>query len=562
IICLSKQIINKVTLIIQIVTINIKILAILLISELIVLGIREILPNLQNIVDAECEQNLDIVLSLKVTEKSSSVPLSYFDNSDFHNHLERIHFNKGSRFMTPVKALLRIFQNAITVVLLLLFLINIDWKLAIITSLISLPVLILHMFFGKKQFTLMKFQTPAARESFYFSTLLNSRGSASEIRLFQLKDKFIKKWEFLTKKNNGEILNLVKKREKAIALLNFLSLAIHAIISVYLINLSRKKVIDIGGFVSVLQTVQNTSRALNEISTNIAQIYRESLYINDLISFLNYEDPSYIKSSKTENFPVKMKQGIEVENVSFKYPYSDTLALDNISFNIKPGERVAIVGDNGSGKTTLVKCIMGLYQIDNGKISFDGVPLNKIKEEDVYKKITVIFQDFMKYNFSLRENIVLNSNAFTGNENSENKLIHVTKQTGAYDFVKNYPKQFDTILGKLFAKGEDLSGGQWQKIALSRALYKDGEIFILDEPTSALDPLSELEVYEKFDELTKGKTTIFISHRMASTRLADKIIVLKQGKIVEIGNHHELLTNNGEYAKMFKMQSKWFETAI
>ncbi|PTY81224.1 ATP-binding cassette domain-containing protein, partial [Heyndrickxia sporothermodurans] len=167
-----------------------------------------------------------------------------------------------------------------------------------------------------------------------------------------------------------------------------------------------------------------------------------------------------------------------------------------------------------------------------------------------------------KYNFSLRENIVLNSNAFTGNENSENKLIHVTKQTGAYDFVKNYPKQFDTILGKLFAKGEDLSGGQWQKIALSRALYKDGEIFILDEPTSALDPLSELEVYEKFDELTKGKTTIFISHRMASTRLADKIIVLKQGKIVEIGNHHELLTNNGEYAKMFKMQSKWFETAI
>ncbi|MYL43942.1 ABC transporter ATP-binding protein [Virgibacillus salexigens] len=561
IIWLSKQIINEVALIIQSGTINIKIITILLISELITLSIREILPSLQKVVDTECEQNLDIILSLKVTEKSSNVPLLYFDNPDFNNHLERIHMNKGSRFMTPVKALLKIFQNTITVLSLLLFLINIDWKLAIITSFISIPVLILHMFFGKQQFNLMKFQTPAARKSFYYSTLLNTRTSASEIRLFQLKDIFIKRWKSLTKKNNEEALELEKKRERAIALLNFLSLAINATITVYLIILSRKKVIDIGGFVSALQTVENTRRALNDISSNIALIYSESLYINDLISYLNYDDPNYIKSIRTENFPVQMRQGIKFEKVSFKYPYSDTLALDNISFDIKPGERIAIVGDNGSGKTTLVKCIMGLYQIDSGKISFDGVPLSKIKEEDVFKKITVIFQDFMKYNFSLKDNIILNSNVFNSSVNFEEKIINVTKQTGVYDFVKNYPRKFDTILGKVFTKGEDLSSGQWQKIALSRALYKEGEIFILDEPTSALDPLSELEIYEKFDALTKGKTTIFISHRMASTRLADKIIVLKKGKIVEIGTQHELLANNGEYAKMYKMQSKWFEKA-
>lgn len=367
------------------------------------------------------------------------------------------------------------------------------------------------------------------------------------------------KWSELFLKNGRKEMSLVKKRESSFLGLQFFVSSIYLVCVLLVIRVLKIKSLSIGDFVSIMQAVQESQRTLSEISRNIVMISNEKLYVQDVFSVLSFQDIRYDVSRGKESFPPLTKKGITVNNISFKYPYSDREILHNISFQVKPGEKVAIVGENGSGKTSLIKCIMGLYPISQGEIKYENINIKEIAEEDLLKNITVIFQDYIKYNFSLKENITLKE---VENDYDLKRLESVMGKSGVIDFSSKFNEGVETKLGKIFIEGEDLSGGQWQKIAISRALYKSGEIFILDEPTSALDPKAEMEVYEKFDKLVEGKTAIFISHRMASARIADKIIVMKEGRIVEIGNHEELMMYDSEYSKIYNMQSKWFSNEL
>ncbi|MGG1513743.1 ATP-binding cassette domain-containing protein, partial [Brevibacillus agri] len=246
---------------------------------------------------------------------------------------------------------------------------------------------------------------------------------------------------------------------------------------------------------------------------------------------------------------------IFIKNLSFKYPKSNQLVLNGITIHIRPGEKVAIVGDNGSGKSTLVKCLMGLYQVEKGSVFYDDIDIVNIDNCDLHKNMTAIFQDFMKYAFTVMDNISFGD---IHNTHDFELVKRIGIQTGVDDFVKKMPKDYDTLLGKILGEGEDLSGGQWQKIAIARSLFRDSKILILDEPTSSLDPLKELEVYEQFNSMTNGKTVIFISHRMAAARMADKIIVLKNGKVAECGTHDDLMFLKSEYYQMYSVQAKWY----
>ncbi|MFF2753783.1 ABC transporter ATP-binding protein [Psychrobacillus sp. NPDC058041] len=553
IVWLSKEIINSVSGILQGNTLFSTNLIILLILQLVVFILQKNIVNIQIYLNTKYEKKLDFELEKQVSEKSSTSPLSYFENVKFHNHLDRIQFNKGFRLMSPINSTLYIFKDIITLVSLFAFLFQYHWALILIILSIVIPIIYLRIKYGKKEFMMRVNQTPESREQFYINALLNNRVSATEVRLFNLKNFLLNRWSYLFNKINDEYLRLVKSREIANANINILSSLLYFIISLFLLEISKKKLFQIGDFVSILQTIQMAENSLTNISKNIGSIYSESLYIKDLFDFIDFKDTNYIEVNINRNKPFSFLDSLEFRDVSFKYPYSEQLALDRVSFKINKGDKIAIVGENGSGKTTLVNCLMGLYPISGGQILIDGVNINDINLEKLHKNITVIFQNYMKYNFSLEKNIILNST-----RNLE-KLNDISIQSGVISIVNNLNTGFDTVLGKIFLEGEDLSEGQWQKIAIARALYKSGEIFVLDEPTSALDPKAEIEVYKQFDKLTDNKTSIFISHRMASTKVADRIFVFSNGRLIEEGSHQELMSLNKEYTQMYNLQADWYK---
>lgn len=552
---LIKEIINEITLYFNSENESLRSVAWLLIFQFAMLFLQSAAINLMKIFDLRIEQKLDYTLDKQITDKAASVPLHYYDNTEFHHHHDRIMGNSGERLMSPIRAVLDIGQNVITLISFLIFLIHIHWLLAASSALMALPVLVIQSKYGNKQFRLLRYQTPSIRKAHYVSSLLNDRDSAKEIRLFNLKDHLMDKWSHLFLENNAKIFDLSRRRELAHLGLQWFTAIIYVFNAFFLIRLLKTTTLKIGDFVGVMQAVQGTQNTINDLSIKMADIYSEFLYIQDLFLFLEFEDTSVKMLKGKQRFPLRLERGITFEQVSFQYPHSQREVLKDVSFHIHPGEKIAIVGENGSGKTTLVKCLMGLYPVTSGEIFFDQMSISDIKQEELFKNITVIFQDFMKYNMSVKENITISLHE---DEQNELKMKDVAKQTGVDSFVSNYQSKYETILGKILFEGEDLSGGQWQKIALARALFKNGQIFVLDEPTAALDPKAELEVFKQFEVLSKEKTTIYISHRMASARIADRILVMKGGQLVEMGHHDELISRNSEYARLFNMQAKWY----
>ncbi|WP_444876477.1 ABC transporter ATP-binding protein [Bacillus mycoides] len=247
------------------------------------------------------------------------------------------------------------------------------------------------------------------------------------------------------------------------------------------------------------------------------------------------------------------------ENVSFSYPNSQKEVLKNVSFSIKPGEKIAIVGHNGSGKTSLIKCLLGLYPLTSGNIYFDDVPINKIQLNSLRDNITVIFQDFTKYFLTIEENIAFGN---ISERNDKKKIQDVALQSGIHTDITKFPNKYQSYVGRFLYEGEELSGGQWQKVAIARALFKNSPIMILDEPTAALDPLSERGIFDKFKQLTEERTTLLISHKMSAAKLADKIIVLDNGKLVEFGTHEQLVLQKGKYHELYTTQAEFYDNKI
>lgn len=314
------------------------------------------------------------------------------------------------------------------------------------------------------------------------------------------------------------------------------------------------KQITVGSFMAYMQAVSSMQANLNVISFRMSQFYTESLYIEEFYKFMDMENEADDWTGHLR-FPERLSEEIRVESLVFRYPESTRNALDHVSFTIKPGEKVAIVGDNGAGKSTLVKCLIGLYAHTSGTILYDNRDIKEYDMTDFRKHVSVIFQDYVRYFLSVSENIGISD---TDNIRDFDRVRSAVMTAGADEFIEKLPERYDTIVGGGYYGGAELSIGQWQRIALSRALFRDSQLIILDEPTSSMDPIAESQLLEKFLDITEGKTAIFVTHRLGSCRHVDKILVLKEGKLVEQGNHEELMRMNGEYAKMYKEQSKWY----
>jgi ATP-binding cassette, subfamily B, bacterial len=553
---ISKELINSVADVLQNKTNDTTWILFFLLTQLVLTLFSSSLYKLKEYLDRKVETHLDHYLQKIIYKKNTSVPLTYFDIPEFYNYLKRVQGSQGNRFLSPIRSVIELSTTCISFFSFLAFLFNVHWSLIIICSISAIPIFLTHSKLGNSRYSLLYNQTPLAREALYTSNLLQDRQSAKEIRLFGLKEYLIKRWSEIFLKNRNEALRLAKKQQFITLGLDGLNSLIYIGSSFFIIKLILQKTLKIGDFIAIGQAVQQSLNSVNRGSTQLARIYEDSLYLSDFFNFIEFDNPVIQPQQGNEKFPNPVKNGITIENVNFSYFGGSRDVLKNISLHIQTGEKIAIVGENGSGKTTLIKCLLGLYPVTEGNIYIDNLDIQKIVQSDLHQNFTVIFQDFMKYSYTIRENIALGNLSL--NENFR-KIQEVALSTGVDEFTKHFKNGYDTYLGRYLREGEDLSGGQWQKIALARALIRDAQIVILDEPTAALDPKAEMDVFNQFDFLTQNKTAIFISHRMSATKLADRIVVMKNGEIVEVGTFTELIELNGEFTRMYKSQSQHYQ---
>jgi ATP-binding cassette subfamily B protein len=378
-----------------------------------------------------------------------------------------------------------------------------------------------------------------------------SKEAAKELKLFGLRKFLIDRFTKLSDEIYVENIGLSRRKLIAGSLLSMVGTMGYYSAYVFVIWRTVNGALSIGTLTFLAGAIQQASSNIQQIFSTIAAIGDQALFLTDLLAFFQME-PTIRSKPNALPAPRPIKQGVEFRNVSFSYPGNSRLILDHINFQLHPGERLALIGENGQGKTTIVKLITRLYDPTEGQILLDGIDLRDYDLEDLHREMGVIFQDFMRYEMTAAENIAVGR----VEELKNPKLLEIAAHKSMADAtIARLPKGYDQMLGRRFEEGVDISGGEWQKVALARAYLRDAQILILDEPTAALDARSEFEVFQRFAELTAGKMALFISHRFSTVRSADRIIVLENGRIAEEGSHDQLSRLGGKYAEMFEMQA-------
>ena len=489
-------------------------------------------------------------ISIQVMKHSAELDLIAYEDPVFYDRLERARVQATDR-LGMIQSIGRLVQQVITAaslsVSILLFS---PWLLLLLIA------GILPAFLGESHFAFLGYaknfrQTPIRRELDYLRVLGGSREAAKELKLFGLKDFLIGRFTHLSDHIYGENVDLARRRLVAGSLLSMVGTLGYYSAYVYVIWRTVSGALTIGMLTFLTGAIVQASSNIQQIFSTLSSIADQALFLTDLLAF--FEMQATIRSKPNAlRAPRPIVRGFEFRNVSFCYPGNSRMVINNLDLHIRAGERVALIGENGEGKTTLVKLMTRLYDPVEGQILLDGVDLREYDLEDLYREIGVIFQDFMRYEMTARENIAIGRIEEVGNLPL---LKAAAAKSMANEVIERLPRDYEQMLGRRFDNGVDLSGGEWQKVALARAYLRDAQVLILDEPTAALDARSEFEVFQRFAELTTGKSALFISHRFSTVRMADRIVVLHNGKITEDGNHEKLVNLGGLYADMFEMQA-------
>lgn len=487
--------------------------------------------------------------------KSIEVDLAYYESSQYYDKLHRAQRDAPYRPTQILNSLVNMAQNGISLVAVALLVFSLHAGIGIILFIGILPDIILRIKYSEKNYQWHLKKTPVERQASYFNWLLTGDRHSKEIRLFGLGQIFMKRSRVLWSQIRQEKLKMSFQRSLGEFLSQiFANLVIFGSFA-YIAYQTVYGAITLGALVMYYHAFQRSQSFLRGFLENVAALYEHSLFIRDLYEFLDLE-PSVSEPLNPKRVPRPIKDGIVFEGVSFKYPDSQRMALENVNISIQAGEKIALVGENGSGKTTLVKLMCRLYDPTEGCIRIDGTSLQDFSISDLRRETSVILQDYVKYQLTARDNI------WFGNINvpSNDETIEVSARlSGADKVIKGLHKGYDTILGKRFEEGEELSTGEWQKLALARTFLSDAQIVVLDEPTSSLDPKAEAEVFENFYNVFRHRTVVFISHRFSTIRLADRIYVLNNGKILETGSHDDLVHFGGIYAQLFEKQAVYYK---
>lgn len=496
----------------------------------------------------QCSFNYN--MNLIILKKVNELKLCDFENSDIYNKLKRAQDQAIDKPYAIFNILMTFFNQIIVLISVSMILILWRWWVILVIMLMPIVSSLFMMKIGYLQYDIEKKRTQDRRKIWYSNYLLTNDIACKEIKLFDLFGYFINIFKEKNKKIIKQDIGLVKKRMIITIIFTILDQIISGIIFILIIKDVFLGRILIGNTIAYIRSISNVQDNANNVLSSISSFYQNSIYVTQLFEFLDLET----KKSNNDLEKIKNIDSIEFKNVSFKYQNSDRYILKNISFFIRSGETVALVGENGSGKTTLIKLILGFYDNYEGEILINNKSITKVNLSSVRKKVAVLFQDFVKYELTAKENVGLGDEKFINND--ERIKLSINK-AGAKEFVDKLPSGIDTQLGVWFDDGIQLSGGQWQKIALSRGFFRDADCFILDEPSSALDPISENILFNKLNKLTNNKIGIFITHRLVNVRnVSNRVIVIKDGRIIEEGNHEELINDKSSYySYLYKLQN-------
>ncbi len=484
--------------------------------------------------------------------KSVEVDLEYYESARYYDTLHRAQREAPSRPISIVNGLAQIGQNGISLLAIAGLLLTFHWLVAALLFAAVLFGTAVRLKYTGKMYRWQREQTSTERQAGYLNWMLTNSSHAKEIRLFDLGPLFIRRFRELRRKLRTGRLAITRKRYVADFAAQTLSTAAIYGSYAYVAYQAVWGKITYGDLVMYFQAFQRVQGFLQGMLSSLAGLYEDNLFLSNLTEFLDLKR-TVVEPVAPRPVPQPMQRGLALHQVSFQYPTGTKKVLGDISLAIRPGEVVALVGENGSGKTTLIKLLCRLYDPTGGTITLDGIDLRQFETKALRREIAVIFQDYAHYYLTARENIWFgNISLPPGHE----RVLAAARRSGADDVIRALPRGYETILGKWFEDGEELSIGEWQKVALARAFMRDAQIIVLDEPTSSMDAKAEYETFRNFRQLVSGRTAILISHRFSTARMADRIFVLKQGGLVESGTHEELLGRRGVYASLFEKQAR------
>jgi ATP-binding cassette subfamily B protein len=489
-------------------------------------------------------------VSIRVMNHAASLDLIAYEDPVFYDRLERARVQATDR-LAMIQAIGRLVQQVITTVSL-----SISIMLFSPWLMLLLVAGVLPAFLGESHFAFLGYaknfrQTPTRRQLDYLRVLGGSKEAAKELKLFGLRNFLTERFTRLSDEIYEQNISLNRRKLIAGAVLSMVGTMGYYSAYVFVIWRTANGALSIGSMTFLTLAIQQASSNIEQIFSTIAGIGDQALFLTDLLAFFEMQ-PTIRSKPNALPAPKPIRLGVEFRNVSFSYPGNPRKVLDRINFTLDVGERLALIGENGQGKTTIVKLITRLYDPSEGEILLDGIDLREYDLDDLHREIGVIFQDFMRYEMTARENIAVGR---IEEINNLDLLKDAAHKSMADQTIGRLSLGYDQMLGRRFDQGVDLSGGEWQKVALARAYLRDAQLLILDEPTAALDARSEFEVFHRFTELTAGKMALFISHRFSTVRSADRILVLENGKITEEGTHDQLARQGGRYAEMFEMQA-------
>lgn len=514
--------------------------------------VRSSTTQMNQMAEVQLRSALALRVNTAILEKTIHVGFHQFENEIFHDRLSQARREASSRPLDVIRQVLRFLRNGLSLggYLGLLFGLSPWAVLALLGS--AVPPFLSEARFGREAFRLNRERMFEKRRAQYVEALLSRTESAKEVKLFSLSGLLLDRYRRSFEKFHSEDAALERRRGlAAIALGVLASLAVYACYA-WVVWWTVLGILSVGAMTLYLAAFRQGQRSFQDALLAIAKLYENNLFMTNLFEFL--DTPEDEEHEPIPDDYTKASAGgvsLEFRDVSFRYPGAASASLDTISLRIEPGETLALVGPNGAGKTTLVKLLAGLYPPSEGTILIDGTDIASLRPADLRARVGVIFQDFVRFHFSAADNIGL---GWLPERANRTEIERAAAAGGIADTISALPDGYDQVLGRWFG-GEELSVGQWQRLALARAFMRPSPILILDEPTASLDAEAEAEIFDRFRELTAQRTTLLITHRFSSVRMADRIAVIEQGRLTELGTHDELIERDGTYARMFGLQA-------
>ncbi len=488
----------------------------------------------------------------QLLQQATRLDLAHYESSKFHDILDRARQSGSNYPMRVLRLSLQLLGQVTRLVGLLALLLRFNPLVFVLLLLSALPTFWVSVRFSERRFWMTRRQTPSRRLADYFGKVLTEPEFVKEVRLFNLGGYMAKQYEDIRAEFNEESKVLARRQAFAQVALEIISaIGFYGAYALVLWETIRG-LVTIGDLTLYAGTFQQAQAATSGILLTIATLYEFNLYVSQYFEFIDLA-PQVVSPRSAKPFPDPIREGLVLQDVYFTYPGSDTPTLKNISLEVGPRECIALVGLNGSGKTTLLKLLTRLYDIDKGRISIDDIPLSAFDLRDLRRNIGVLFQDFARYALTAKDNIGFGN---LPDREDDEQVFQAATDAGATDVIDGLDSGYETVLGKMFDGGVDLSGGQWQKIGLARAFMSQAQVLILDEPTAAVDAIAEHDLFERFRQLTEGKMTFLVSHRFSTVRMADRIVVLENGEVIETGTHDELVALAGRYEEMFRLQAE------